>query len=64
MQAARKIQRGDAFERAIRESFGETTTLAKVEQARQLYARYRTDDILNRLKNAASDKNGKPQPRV
>ena len=61
MQAARKIQRGDAFERAIRESFGEATTLAKVEQARQLYARYRTDDILNRLKNAASDKNGKPQ---
>ena len=62
MQAARKIQRGDAFERAIRESFGETTTLAQVEQARQLYARYRTDDILNRLKKAASDKNGKPQP--
>jgi hypothetical protein len=64
MQAARKIQRGDAFERAIRESFGETTTLAKVEQARQLYARYRTDDILNRLKNAAPGKNGKPQPRI
>jgi len=62
MQAARKIQRGDAFERAIRESFGETTTLAQVEQARQLYARYRTDDILDRLKKAASDKNGKPQP--
>jgi hypothetical protein len=62
MQAARKIQRGDAFERAIKESFGETTTLAKVEQARQLYARYRTDDILNRLKNAVPGKNGKPQP--
>ena len=64
MQAARKIQRGDAFERAIKESFGETTTLAKVEQARQLYARYRTDDILNRLKNAAPGKNGKPQPGI
>jgi hypothetical protein len=64
MQAARKIQRGDAFERAIKESFGETTTLAKVEQARQLYARYRTDDILNRLKNAAPGKNGKPQPWI
>jgi hypothetical protein len=62
MQTARKIQRGDAFERAIKESFGETTTLAKVEQARQLYARYRTDDILNRLKNAVPGKIGKPQP--
>jgi hypothetical protein len=62
MQAARKIQHGDAFERAIRESFGETTTLAKVEQARQLYARYRTDDILKRLKKAAPGNNGKPQP--
>jgi hypothetical protein len=62
MQAPRKIKRGDAFERAIREAFGEATTLAQVEQARKLYARYRTDDVLNRLKNEASDKNGKPQP--
>ena len=36
--------------------------LAKIEQARKLYARYRTDDVLDRLKNEASDKNGKPQP--
>jgi hypothetical protein len=65
MQAPRKIKRGDAFERAIRETFGESTTLAQVEQARQLYARYRTDDVLKRLKDTAPDpneKNGKPQP--
>ena len=62
MQAPRKIQRGDAFERAIRESFGEATTLAKVEQARQLFTRYRTDDVLRRLNNAAPDQNGNPQP--
>jgi hypothetical protein len=34
----------------------------KIEQARKLYARYRTDDVLDRLKNEASDKSGKPQP--
>jgi hypothetical protein len=65
MQAPRKIKRGDAFERAIRETFGETTTLAQIEQARQLYARYRTDDVLKRLKDTAPDpneQNGKPQP--
>ena len=62
MQAPRKIKRGDAFARALRETFDETATLAKVEQARKLYARYRTDDVLDRLKNEASDKNGKPQP--
>ena len=56
MQARRKLQRGDAFDRALKESFGEQATLAKVEQARQLYARYRTDDMLERLKTAVGDK--------
>jgi len=58
MQTPRKLVRGDAFERALKESFGELT-LAKVEQVRRLYARYRTDDVLERLKNTAADKNGK-----
>ena len=62
MQAPKKIKRGDAFARAISEAFGESATLAKIEQSRKLYARYRTDDVLDRLKNEASDKNGKPQP--
>ena len=57
MQVPRKIRRGDAFERAIRETFGASTTLAKVEQARQLYARYRTDDVLNRLKAPDQSRN-------
>jgi hypothetical protein len=59
MQTPRKLVRGDAFERALKESFGELT-LAKVEQVRRLYARYRTDDVLERLnKSTAADKNGK-----
>lgn len=62
MQTGRKLHRGDAFARAIRATFGETTTPAKVEEARRLYARYRTDDLLNSLKNSAPDKNGKSQP--
>jgi hypothetical protein len=63
MQASRKLQRGDAFERAIKESFGEQTTLAKVEQTRQLYARYRTEDMLDRLKGSVGDKsNGSDRP--
>lgn len=62
MQTDRKQYRGDAFDRAIRETFGEATTFAKIEEARKLYARYRTDDLLKRLKNAASDENGDPQP--
>ena len=60
METPRKLVRGDAFERALQESFGELT-LAKVEQVRQLYARYRTDDMLERLKGAVADKSGKPQ---
>jgi len=32
MQPNRKQYRGDAFNRAIRETFGETTTFAKVEK--------------------------------
>jgi hypothetical protein len=64
MQIRRKLHRGDAFDRAIRETFGETITLAKVEEARRLYARYRTDDLLNSLRTLAPDKNGKPQPGI
>jgi hypothetical protein len=62
MHTRRKLLRGDAFDRAIRETFGETTTFAKVEEARRLYARYRTDDVLNRLKKLARGDNGGPQP--
>jgi hypothetical protein len=63
MQADRKLNQGDAFDRAIREIFGETAaTRVQVEAARKLYARYRTDDVLNRLRRAAPDKNGEPQP--
>jgi len=62
MQANRKQYRGDAFDRAMRETFGEATTFAKVEEARRLYARYRTDDLLNRLRAGVPDENGKSQP--
>ena len=64
MQPDRKQSRRDAFDRAIRETFGETATFAKVEEARRLYARYRTDDLLNSLKNSAPDGNTKPQPWI
>jgi hypothetical protein len=63
MQPDRKQSRGDAFDRAIRETFGEATTFAKVEEARRLYARYRTDDLLNRLRDGEPDETGKPQPK-
>ncbi len=62
MHPDQKQYRGDAFDRAIRETFGEVATLDKVEEARRLYARYRTEDLLNRLRAAAPDKNGEPQP--
>jgi hypothetical protein len=57
-----ELHRGDAFDRAIRETFGEATTPEKVAEARKLYARYRTDDLLKRLRGIASDENGEPQP--
>lgn len=63
MNANRKTQPGDAFERAIKETFGEQTSGAKVEQSRQLYARYRTEDMLARLRTAVggnNDQNPKP----
>ena len=53
MQPDPKLNQGDAFDRAIRETFGEKTTPDQVEEARKLYARYRTDDLLNRLRDAA-----------
>ena len=64
MQPDRKRHRGDAFDRAIRGTFGETTTFAKVEEARRLYAQYRTEDLLNSLKSEAPDKDARPQPWI
>ena len=52
MQHRGTSQQGDAFDRAIKETFGEATSLTKIEMARQLYARYRTLDLLNSLKTA------------
>lgn len=52
MQHRGTFQQGDAFDRAIKETFGEATSLTKIEMARQLYARYRTLDLLNSLKTA------------
>ena len=52
MQHRGTFQQGDAFDRAIKETFGEATSLTKIEMARQLYARYRTLDLLNILKTA------------
>lgn len=63
MHARRGPNRGDAFDRAIREAFGETTPLAKMQEARRLYARYRTDDLLTRMKNAVSRQGDEPQLR-
>jgi hypothetical protein len=57
MQNRGTFRQGDAFDRAIKAAFGEATTLTKIETARQLYARYRTVDLLNSLK-AASPKTG------
>jgi hypothetical protein len=60
MQPSRKQHRDDPFERALKESFGEQTSLEKVEQARRLYARYRTSDLLERLKRTVADKSNRP----
>jgi hypothetical protein len=57
-----KLNRRDAFERAIRETFGQQVTPTQVEEARRLYARYRTDDLLNGLREAPPDKRGESQP--
>ena len=57
-----ELYRRDAFDRAIRETFGEQITPAQVDEARWLYARYRTDDLLNRLREATPDKRGESQP--
>jgi hypothetical protein len=62
MQTDRKQYQGDAFDRALRETFGEGATFAKVEEARRLYARYRTDDLLKRLRNVPPGEQGNPQP--
>jgi hypothetical protein len=49
---------GDAFERAVKETFGEIATVAKIEDTRRLYARYRTDDLLKSLKGAPPRQDG------
>jgi hypothetical protein len=59
-----RILWGAVGERAIRETFGETTTFAKVEEARRLYARNRTDDLLNSLRDEEPDNNAKLQPWI
>jgi hypothetical protein len=56
MHVSRKFQRGDAFERALKEAFGDETSIKQIEQARQLYARYRTDDVLKRLKAPGNER--------
>ena len=58
MQNRGTYHRGDAFDRAIREAFGEATTIARIEEARRLYARYRTDDLLKALKGQAPSQDG------
>ena len=58
MQNRGPHHRGDAFDRALREAFGEATTLAQIEDARRLYARYRTDDLLRALKRQAPGQDG------
>ena len=57
MHSSRKLIREDAFARAIKECFGEQTSLAKTEQARRLYARYRTEDFLEQLRTTVRDQN-------
>ena len=47
---------GDAFDRALKLTFGVQASAIKVKQARILYARYRTDEMLERLKATAVDK--------
>ena len=59
MQTPRKSSSGDAFERALKESFGEHASFATIKKARALYARYRTDDLLIRLKGL--DKSSEPK---
>jgi hypothetical protein len=62
---SRSICRGDAFDRALKLTFGADASLVKVEQARTLYARYRTDELLERLKAIVVDKtteDGVPKP--
>jgi hypothetical protein len=62
MNPSPELVRGDAFDRAIRETFGVAITPEQVAEARKLYARYRTDDLLKRLRSVTPDKNGEPQP--
>jgi len=62
MHADPTLHRADAFERALRETFGGATTPQQVDEARKLYARYRTDDLLKRLRNVTPDENGEAQP--
>ena len=62
MHLNRKLIREDAFARAMKACFGEQTSLAKIEEPRRLYARYRTDDVFEQLKSTGDKNNesGKP----
>lgn len=57
MQNRATHHQGDAFDRTLKETFGAAATTEKVEEARRLYARYRTDDLLKTLKGEASGQN-------
>jgi hypothetical protein len=57
MMQSPKTHQGDAFERALNEAFGELASPDRVKQARELYARHRTDDILKRLRGTTPDVN-------
>ena len=56
MPTQRKPPGGDAFARALRGCFGEQTSRAKIEEARRLYARYRTEDVLEHLQGMVGGK--------
>jgi hypothetical protein len=42
----------DAFARALKEAFGDQASPERIAQARENYARHRTDDMLKRLSGA------------
>jgi len=55
--ASRELYPGDAFDRALKLTFGAQASHMKVKQARILYARYRTDEVLKRIRATVVDKN-------
>jgi len=51
----------DAFARALKEAFVDQASPERIRQARELYARYRTDDLLKRLSGAAPGNSGEAE---